>query len=115
MGAQSRSGRIRSLSKKNDKRPPSHVFDARYRPRLTTQSRKWGPGVTIPGFQKTKRIDGPPAIAQRAQPRRMGMSNECAVLTRSKFAACSSNLLKVIKSTDWLLTEIWRSRFWIGI
>ncbi len=109
MGAQSRSGRIRSLSKKNDKRPPSQVFDARYRPRLTTQSRKWGPGVTIPGFQKTKRIDGLPAIAQRAQPRRMGTSNECAVLTRSKFAACSSDLLKVIKSTDWLLTEIWRS------
>src|SRR5216684_1676899 len=95
MGAQSRSGRIRSLSKKNDKRPPSHVFDARYRPRLTTQSRKWGPGVTIPGCQKTKRIDGPPAIAQRPQPRRMAMSNECAVLKRREFAKTPAWVRKV--------------------
>src|SRR5713101_6221545 len=96
MGAQARSGRIRSLSKKNDMRPPSHVFDARYLPRLTTQSRKWGPGVTIPGCQKTKRIDGPPAIAQRAQPRRMGMSNECAVLTLQGEVRCTHPIRKTV-------------------
>jgi hypothetical protein len=72
MGAAVAKRQNKVTSQKNDMRPPSHVFDARYRPRLTTQSCKWGPGVTIPGCQKTKRIDGPPAIARRAQPRRMG-------------------------------------------
>jgi hypothetical protein len=65
MGAAVAKRQNKVTSKKNDMRPPSQVFDARYRSRLTTQSCKWGPGVTIPGCQKTKRIDGP-------QPRRMG-------------------------------------------
>ncbi len=72
MGAAVAKRQNKVTSQKNDMRPPSHVFDARYRSRLTTQSCKWGPGVTIPGCQKTKRIDGPPAIAGRPQPRRMG-------------------------------------------
>ncbi len=109
MGAAVAKRQNKVTSQKNDMRPPSHVFHARYRPRLTTQSCKWGPGVTIPGCQKTKRIDGRQQTHGGPSPAGWEGSNECAVLTRSKFAACSSDLLKVIKSTDWLLTEIWRS------
>ena len=46
MGAAVAKRQNKVTSQKNDMRPPSQVFDARYLPRLTTQSCKWGPGVT---------------------------------------------------------------------